>query len=110
MEQGGIGHLFFSFNGRITRGQFWISFIVSIILLVVAVILIQESPVFLVLLIPTYYILMTAFAKRLHDLDKTGWLCLLALINIIALFMGIWLGVAEGTAGPNQYGPDPSAA
>ena len=70
--------------------------------------------------------------KRLHDRDKSGWWLLAfylvpALLNgvgaasgseavamltsLIAFAVSVWmiveLGCLRGTAGPNQYGPDP---
>ena len=45
--------------------------------------------------------------KRLHDLNKTGWLYLLFFIPLVNIGMLIWVGFFKGTNGPNQYGPDP---
>ena len=51
--------------------------------------------------------------KRLHDLDKSGWYVLIRLISIIpfcwiaVLVFEIYLFAAEGTNGPNRFGPDP---
>lgn len=52
--------------------------------------------------------------RRFHDLGQTGWLVLvfmivgaLPIIGIVAdLANFVWFMV-RGTAGPNQYGPDP---
>jgi len=38
--------------------------------------------------------------RRLHDVDKSGWMMLIAL-NLLYLF------VTKGTTGPNRFGPDP---
>ena len=43
--------------------------------------------------------------RRLHDLNKSGWWWLLFLIPIVNIFFGIYILVAKGTAGPNNYGP-----
>ena len=42
--------------------------------------------------------------KRLHDLDKTGWLYLLAIVPIVQIFFAIYLIVWKGTEGDNKYG------
>ncbi len=42
--------------------------------------------------------------KRLHDLNKTGWLYLLGLVPIVNFFFAIYLIVWKGTDGNNQYG------
>lgn len=38
--------------------------------------------------------------RRVHDQDKTGWLVLVPIYNLILMFL-------EGTRGPNRFGPDP---
>lgn len=50
--------------------------------------------------------------RRLHDLDKTGWLWLLFLVPIVNLGMMIYLLFFPGTEGENQYGkkPEPNTA
>jgi uncharacterized membrane protein YhaH (DUF805 family) len=67
--------------------------------------------------------------KRLHDRDKSGWWLLVffllpavlsglgttigfaILFSLASLAVSIWgvveLGFLRGSAGPNQYGPDP---
>ena len=45
--------------------------------------------------------------KRLHDLNKSGWLWLLALIPLVNLFFGIYLLFGKGTEGANDYGDPP---
>lgn len=45
--------------------------------------------------------------KRLQDLNKSGWLCLLQFIPIVNLAFGFYLIFYSGTKGPNQYGLDP---
>lgn len=45
--------------------------------------------------------------RRLHDLDRSGWLFLLALIPILNLFLEIYLFCFRGTRGVNKYGADP---
>lgn len=42
--------------------------------------------------------------KRLHDLNKTGWLYLLAIVPLVNLFFWIYLLVWKGDEGDNKYG------
>ena len=42
--------------------------------------------------------------KRLHDLDKSGWLYLLGIIPIVGFFFSLYLIFFKGTAGDNKYG------
>lgn len=105
-------HLFFNFDGRINRAKFWIGVIAIWIVEVVVWGLFGRNGagvgiaglIVLVLLWP----LLAVYVKRFHDRDKSGWWVLIALIPIIGFFwILIELGILEGTAGPNQYGPDP---
>lgn len=43
--------------------------------------------------------------RRIHDLDKSGWLWLLFLIPLINVIFGIYIMCAKGTDGDNKYGP-----
>jgi uncharacterized membrane protein YhaH (DUF805 family) len=45
-------------------------------------------------------------AKRLHDMDATGWLSIPVVLIPIAVIL---VGSFPGTAGPNRFGPDPLA-
>lgn len=44
--------------------------------------------------------------RRLHDMNRSGWLSLLMLVPIINIGLGVWLLLAPGTKGPNDYGPE----
>ena len=42
--------------------------------------------------------------RRLHDLDKSGWLLLIGLIPLVgAIILLVW-ACQEGTRGPNRFG------
>jgi uncharacterized membrane protein YhaH (DUF805 family) len=45
--------------------------------------------------------------KRLHDLNKSGWLWLFGLVPILNVFFGIYLLFGKGTEGANDYGNPP---
>ena len=57
----------------------------------------------LAVLIPT----LAVTIRRLHDQDKSGWLCLVALVPILGAAVLLAFMCLQGTAGPNRYGPDP---
>ena len=56
-------------------------------------------------LLPTF----SLAARRLHDVDRSGWWLLLTPTGIGILMLLYWFG-AEGTRGPNRFGADPVAA
>jgi len=46
-------------------------------------------------------------ARRLHDLDKSGWWMLLLFVPLVNILFYIYILFFKGTEGPNQYGEDP---
>lgn len=45
--------------------------------------------------------------RRLHDLDKSGWFLLLALIPLVDIILLLYLWLMPGTVGRNRFGEDP---
>lgn len=43
--------------------------------------------------------------RRLHDLDKSGWLCLLFIIPIVNILFALYVLCAPGSKDSNRYGP-----
>jgi uncharacterized membrane protein YhaH (DUF805 family) len=104
---------FFRFEGRISRQDYWLKYVLAVGLIdVVAAIAdvllhaggIVNGVAVIVTLVPT----IAGAAKRCHDRDRSGWFQLIALVPIIG---GIWLmvelGFLRGTPGTNRFGPDP---
>ncbi|HVZ29108.1 MAG TPA: DUF805 domain-containing protein [Asticcacaulis sp.] len=118
--------MLFSANGRIRRSQYWLwaigaSIVIGIIMQVAMMVLgVQQAMmttgqipatfwiVYLVVLIPAFWIGINLQIKRWHDRDKSGWWALICLIPIIG---GLWVliecGFLDGTQGPNKFGPSP---
>jgi uncharacterized membrane protein YhaH (DUF805 family) len=115
----------FSFQGRISRASFW--GVIGVTLLSVMVL-----GVLIALLVPSLsatklnsggegmmmvgigliYALalwtgLANYAKRLHDIDHSGWLALLIAVPLVNLILLIYCGAKEGSTGPNRFGPGP---
>lgn len=116
-----ITEMFFTAKGRLNRLRYFkrstLLFFLEIVLAIIIGITFWEplrediSPLgYVALLIiiiafaPSQYLLMI---RRLHDLNKTGWFCLLMMIPAINAPFAIYLLFAPGTVGANQYGADP---
>lgn len=50
-----------------------------------------------------------AARRRLHDLDRTGWLTLLMIVPLINALFGLYLLFGPGSPETNKYGPPPQA-
>ncbi len=57
----------------------------------------------LVVLIPG----LAAAVRRLHDVGKSGWMLLVALIPIVGAIWLLVLLVTDSKPGENEYGPNP---
>jgi uncharacterized membrane protein YhaH (DUF805 family) len=101
--------------GRIGRGTFsWLFFSLFIINLVYFIFAKEggfESPgndsLFLmtaigIIIFASY---MAIIVARLHDIDKSGWISLIALIPLINIGLIVYLLVIPGTQGRNIFGP-----
>jgi uncharacterized membrane protein YhaH (DUF805 family) len=51
---------------------------------------------------------LAVIARRIHDIDRTGWWKLL-IFTFFGLFVVIYWACQRGTSGPNRFGPEPFA-
>lgn len=111
--------LWFSFQGRATRSDYWLRWIlpviaISIVLSIVDVVVgtVNSSMGYGVLSglfsLITIWPSFAVSIKRLHDRNQSGWFLLLWLIPIIGwLYLFVVIGFLRGTVGDNRFGPDP---
>jgi uncharacterized membrane protein YhaH (DUF805 family) len=57
----------------------------------------------LVLLLPS----LAVGARRLHDIDRSGWWLLIGLVPLVGAILLIVWNCMRGTAGRNRFGADP---
>lgn len=104
---------FATFTGRASRPEFWwfmlFCFLVSLVSSVIDAALfgveIVTTILGLALLVPQ----LAVGARRLHDLDKSGWWQLLILVPVIGWIVLIYFFVQPGQASVNRFGAPPSA-
>ena len=101
------------FNGRARRSEYWwfclcnfvLSYVVNLIggLISPTVGMVLTCIVTLGLLLPG----LGVCVRRLHDIGKSGWLVLLALIPLVgAIILIVWF-CKDSDRGSNAYGPSP---
>ena len=92
----------FSFEGRIRRSEYGISFILFVVARIVITLILSSAGNGVILLssIPLLWFLWAQGAKRCHDLGNSGW------FQIIP-FYGLWMIFQDGASGVNQYGENP---
>ena len=97
----------FSFDGRIRRIEYFLSGIVGGIVFSIAWALGIGTFILGAGMVASMWFSLAQGVKRLHDLDKSGWLILLMFVPIVNALFGLYMLFADGTVGPNQYGEDP---
>jgi uncharacterized membrane protein YhaH (DUF805 family) len=99
------------FEGRASRTEFWMFVLFNLIFSIAANVLdylFGTNYVFsgiynLAVLIPS----LAVSVRRLHDINKSGWMILVGLIPVIGAIWLLILFIMEGTPGENQYGANP---
>jgi uncharacterized membrane protein YhaH (DUF805 family) len=105
---------YFDFNGRARRAEFWWYILVYIIIAVILGIIqsvlhlgsILTGLLSLALLLPN----LGVAVRRLHDINRSGWWILIALVPIVGAILLIYWYAQPGTSGANPFGPDPKSA
>jgi uncharacterized membrane protein YhaH (DUF805 family) len=90
------------FQGRASRSEYWYFFLFTVLAgLVAAAFSVRlENAVNVLLFLPT----MSAGARRLHDIGRSGWSLLWWLIPILGWIIIIARLARAGDPGPNAYG------
>ncbi len=104
---------YFNVNGRARRTEYWMYFLVYLGIAIVASVLdgLLDSQkigalVALVHLVPS----ITVGVRRLHDIGRSGWWLLIALLPLVGWLIALYWAVKEGQPHDNAYGADPKAA
>lgn len=108
----------FAINGRIGRlrylGYVWLGYMLIGVGLAVLTPLLtpilgrDSGPLILVLFyVPIFAWAFAMARRRLHDMDYSGWLCLLLIVPIANFVLGLMLLFKGGTEGKNKYGKQP---
>jgi uncharacterized membrane protein YhaH (DUF805 family) len=103
-------HKYADFNGRASRTEYWM-FTLYCVIVNIALTLIELalditgiSLIFnIIILVPSVAIT----ARRLHDVDKSGWWQLILFIPIIGLIVWLVWMVRPSQVGSNRFGANP---
>ena len=107
-----------NFTGRSSRGAYWWWFLanllISFVLGFIDGLLFGVSEMGIGILSGLFALatIIPSIAigfRRLHDVDKTAWWLLIALIPLVGAIVLIWFTVQPGTPGGNKFGSDTEA-
>ncbi len=93
----------FSFDGRIRRTEYGVSFIIyAVVSVIINAIMAssRDAGIFGLAYIPMLWFLWAQGAKRCHDVGNNGWWQIIP-------FYAFWLLFQDGQPGANQYGENP---
>ena len=110
-----IKDVFFNHHGRFSRETFLITFIGLMLFSVITSPFLYKLcnlflPKFLIILLAIAYVVYIIYAtiviciKRLHDLNMTGWISILALAYPLNLLFFAYLCIKQGDDKNNKYG------
>lgn len=113
---------FFSFEGRFGRGQYWACQVLQLVVILGFAVVVgmlfaamgvpasaAGDPIGIVMAFAYFWMVLASHAKRWHDLGRSGWWQLVALIPFGGIYVVVMCGFVRGDTGPNFYGSDPLA-
>ncbi|WSK45088.1 DUF805 domain-containing protein [Micromonospora maris] len=107
-----------TFRGRARRSEYWWFSLFLLLVGIVASVLDSAlgvdfegsgGPVSLLVNLALLLPSLAVAARRLHDIDRTGWWLLLAFIPIVGWIVLLVFALQNGTPGPNRFGPSPKS-
>lgn len=99
------------FNGRAGKAEFWWFFLFNLIVNIIGEIadgIIGNQFIGIILGLAIMVPGLAVGARRLHDINKSGWWQLIV-ITIVGIFVLIFWWIQDSQAGSNQYGQHPDS-
>ena len=87
---------------------YWVLFIIlAVIVLQILTVMIYFAAILLIIFhLGTILPGIAVSVRRLHDVDKSGWLLLIGLIPLIGALVLLYFMVQPGTPAPNRFRPE----
>lgn len=98
---------YFQFKGRAARPAYW-WFMLAYTLVYVVISLTGIEVLGMIYALGMLMPSLGLGARRLHDINMSGWWMLVGLIPLVGWAIMIYWTVQPGTPGPNDYGPAPT--
>ena len=101
------------FTGRARRKEYWMFYLfymLAIIALVVIDGIIGSGGILSgIMILGTLVPFIALSARRLHDINKSGWWQLIVFIPVVGPIVMLVFTVMQGNPGENRFGQDPLA-
>jgi len=101
-----------TFSGRARRSEYWFFSLFNVLASVVMSVLViaTEGKLSFISVIWSLAMVIPGLAvtvRRLHDVGKSGWYILMALIPLVGVIILLVAEVSDSQPGNNAYGPNP---
>lgn len=98
-----------NFSGRATRSEFWYFWLFQILMHVGLGLMATVVDAFVYVSIVASLVLVlpnvAVAARRLHDIDRSGWWQLVIFVPVVGLFIALYWYVQPSQPVENGYGP-----
>jgi len=99
------------FEGRARRKEYWMFTLFNLIFAILAVVIDgligTGAIIYLLYVLGTLIPNLSVSVRRLHDVGKSGWMYLVALIPLVGFIWLLVLLTTDSQPGDNEYGPNP---
>ncbi|MGA2055415.1 MAG: DUF805 domain-containing protein [Bradyrhizobium sp.] len=110
---------YFTFSGRASRSEYW-WFQLFYLIVIIGISFVSYavadtsgdgglSALLLIWQLGNIVPLLAVQVRRLHDIDRSGWWCLVALVPLVGWLVLLVWDCTQGSEWDNDYGPDPLA-
>lgn len=100
------------FTGRAGRSEFWwfalFNLLASLVIGMIDQAIFGQEILGFIFALGVLLPGIAVAARRLHDIDRSGWWLLIVLIPLIGWIVLLYWYISEGTPGANQYGAQPA--
>jgi uncharacterized membrane protein YhaH (DUF805 family) len=99
-----------NFSGRARRQEYWMFFLINLIISLVLTFIEIKMHIFGVSLLYNLAVLIPSLAvavRRLHDTDRSGWWLLIGLVPLVGAIVLLIFFIIDGTPGNNRFGVSP---
>lgn len=106
------------FSGRASRKEYWVFYLYNFTFSVIAVLLdnilriaiaeVGYGPIYVVYILALLIPSLAVTVRRLHDVGKSGWMILIALIPLVGTIWLIVLLASKSNPEENQFGDEPA--
>ncbi|NVJ61552.1 MAG: DUF805 domain-containing protein [Gammaproteobacteria bacterium] len=104
-----FSYFYLNINGRCSRKIYWLVGVLPFFILGIAAFFISEALHINELAIDLFFLILlwpvlAMQIKRLHDINLSGWFCVLSLIPYLGVIFQLIIGFIPGSKSQNKFG------